>query len=90
LGARNGKILRMANENTISGLLKKRGELLDEVQMLRESMALLSNDVESLDRVLQSFGYDGDLQQELATAASVSLSTIRDFEKGRRTSRSQV
>lgn len=52
----------MANEHTISGLLTKRGELLDEVQMLRERMAVLSNDVASLDRVLESFGYDGDLQ----------------------------
>lgn len=48
-------------DNTISGLLRKRSELMGEAQQLREQLAVVGNDVEALDRVLIALGYDGDL-----------------------------
>jgi hypothetical protein len=48
--------------HTISGLLAKRGELMEEIAVTRERLAILSNDVESLDRVLETLGYDGDVK----------------------------
>src|SRR5665213_1142682 len=59
--------------NTISGLLKKRGELLDELQAIRERQAVLSNDMASLDRVLETFGYEGDLQSTTPRSNRVVL-----------------
>lgn len=47
--------------NTISGLLRKRSELMGESQALREKMAEVGNAIESVDTVLRSLGYDGDL-----------------------------
>lgn len=49
-------------ERTISGLIKKRSEMVDELHSLRERMAVVANDLQSLDRVLQAFGYDGKLE----------------------------
>lgn len=51
----------MADEHTINGLLRKRADMLDELSGLRERMAVVSNDVASLDRVLEAFGYDGPI-----------------------------
>jgi hypothetical protein len=48
--------------NTMSGLLKKRGELMGQAQTLRESLASVGNDIEALDRTLIALGYDGDLK----------------------------
>ena len=48
--------------NTISGLLRKRSELMGEAQRLREGLAHVGNDIEALDRTLISLGYDGDLK----------------------------
>lgn len=47
--------------NTISGLLRKRSELMGEAQALREKQAEVGNAIESIDTVLRSLGYDGDL-----------------------------
>lgn len=49
-------------EHTISGLLKKRSEMVSELHSIRERMAVVANDLQSLDRVLQAFGYDGNLE----------------------------
>jgi hypothetical protein len=49
-------------QHTISGLLQKRGELMEEIATARERLAVLSNDVESLDRVLETLGYSGDVK----------------------------
>jgi hypothetical protein len=49
-------------EHTISGLLAKRSEMMEEIALTRERLAILSNDVESLDRVLETLGYNGDLK----------------------------
>lgn len=48
--------------NTISGLLKTRDEMMGELLALRERMAEVHNDIEAVDRVLDALGYDGDLQ----------------------------
>jgi len=51
----------MAEAHVITGLLRKRSELMGEAQLLREKMAEVSNAIDSLDHALQSFGYVGDL-----------------------------
>ena len=48
--------------NTISGLLRKRSELMGDAQRLREELAHVGNDVEALDRTLIALGYQGDLK----------------------------
>lgn len=48
--------------NTISGLLRKRSELMGDAQRLREQLAHVGNDIEALDRTLISLGYAGDLK----------------------------
>lgn len=48
--------------NTISGLLKTRDEMMGELLALRERMAEVHNDIEAVDRVLDALGYDGDLE----------------------------
>ena len=49
-------------QNTISGLLRKRSEMMGEAQRLREALAVVGNDIEALDRVLETLGYQGDLK----------------------------
>jgi hypothetical protein len=49
-------------QHTISGLLQKRAEMMEEIAAMRERLAALSNDVEALDRVLERLGYDGDVK----------------------------
>ena len=51
----------MDDQHTISGLLRKREEFLHENNDLRERMAIVTNDVEAIDRVLDTFGYQGEL-----------------------------
>lgn len=48
--------------STISGLLRKREEMMSEIAETRERLAVLANDVESLDRVLERLGYDGEVK----------------------------
>ena len=48
--------------NTISGLLRKRSELMCDAQRLREELAHVGNNVEALDRTLIALGYQGDLK----------------------------
>lgn len=49
-------------QNTISGLLRKRAELMGQSQKLREALAMVGNDIEALDRVLETLGYQGDMK----------------------------
>lgn len=81
--------------HTISGLLLKRQEMMEEVSHLRERMAVLSNDVEALDRVLETLGYS-DGPPASPRAARIVLfyrNELRSYclehlrEKGPRTSR---
>ena len=48
--------------NTISGLLRKRSELMGDAQRLREQLAHVGNDIEALDRTLVALGHQGDLK----------------------------
>ena len=48
-------------EHTISGLLKKRAELFNEAERIRDRLAEIRNDIGALDRVLGTLGYTGDL-----------------------------
>lgn len=59
--------------NTIAGLLRKRDDLMGEIAWLREHMAALTHDVEAVDRVLDTLGYDGDLEGRTPRAARVVL-----------------
>lgn len=81
--------------HTISGLLLKRQEMMEEVSQLRERMAVLSNDVEALDRVLETLGYS-DGPPASPRAARIVLfyrNELRSYclehlrERGPRTSR---
>lgn len=49
-------------QHAIGGLLQKRVEMMEEIAVTRERLAVLSNDVEALDRVLETLGYQGDLK----------------------------
>ena len=48
-------------QHTISGLLKKRVEHFHEAERIRDRLAEIKNDIDALDRVLGTLGYDGDL-----------------------------
>lgn len=48
-------------EHTVSGLLKKRSELFNEAERIRDRLAEIKNDLGALDRVLGTLGYAGDL-----------------------------
>lgn len=52
----------MEYDHTISGLLRKRDEMMGEMQAHREAMGALHNDIEAIDRVLGAMGYVGDLE----------------------------
>lgn len=48
--------------NTIAGLLRRRSELLGELEKIRESVAATANAIDCIDRVLAGFGYDVDAE----------------------------
>jgi hypothetical protein len=52
-------------EHTITGLLKKRADLFNEAERIRDRMAEIKNDIGALDRVLGTLGYTGDLDAEM-------------------------
>ncbi|WP_031549929.1 hypothetical protein [Parvularcula oceani] len=60
-------------QNTVSGLLRKRAEKLDEAADLRARMAVVQNDVEAIERVLETLGYDGELPTVNTRQARVVL-----------------
>ena len=64
-------------ERTVGGLLKKRSEMIGELHSLRERMGVVTNDLQSLDRVLQAFGYAGDLDELVPIQSKMVL-----FHKG--------
>lgn len=59
--------------NTIAGLLRKRGEMLANLADLREQLAVLSNDLESIERILETLGYDGELPTVATRAPRIVL-----------------
>ena len=58
---------------TIDGLLRKRAEMVGDIQRMRERLAVVSNDVTCLDRVLQALGYEGPLDGVAASGTRVVL-----------------
>lgn len=48
--------------HAISGVLARRGEMMEEVAQVRERLAVLSNDIEAMDRALEALGYQGDIK----------------------------
>lgn len=48
-------------EHTISGLLKKRSDLFNEAEVIRDRLAEIRNDIGAIDRTLSVLGYEGDL-----------------------------
>ena len=60
-------------QHTISGLLRKREELQRESAALREQMAIVANSIEAIDRVLEAFCFEGDLEGKTPRAARVIL-----------------
>lgn len=52
-------------EHTISGLLKKRADLFNEAERIRDRMAEIKNDIGALDRVLGTLDYKGDLDAQM-------------------------
>jgi hypothetical protein len=51
-----------AGEHTISGLLQKRREIVDQIAMRREQIGALAGEVEAIDNVLENLGYTGMLE----------------------------
>ncbi len=61
------------DQHTVSGLLRKRQELQRESAALREQMAIAANSIEAIDRVLEAFGFAGELEGKSPRAARVIL-----------------
>ena len=61
------------NEHAISALLKKRASLLRQSAELREHMAVIAGDVEAIDRTLDAFGFQGELEGKTARGARIIL-----------------
>ncbi len=61
------------DQHTISGLLRKRSALERENAECRERMAIIANDIEAIDRVLDTFGYQGTLEGRTPRAARIIL-----------------
>ncbi|MDR3421571.1 MAG: hypothetical protein P4L80_10080 [Xanthobacteraceae bacterium] len=52
-------------EHTISGLLQKRREIMEEMAVARERLGVMANDVEAIDRVLERLGHNAALEMTL-------------------------
>ena len=63
----------MQDASLINGLLAKREDLQRENAELRERMAVLANDIDALDRVLDTCGYQGELVGKTPRAARIVL-----------------
>ena len=63
----------MQDASVINGLLQKRADLQRESAGLREQMAIVSNSIEAIDRVLEAFGFEGELDGKTPRAARVIL-----------------
>lgn len=61
------------NQHVISGLLKKRENLLRQSSDLREQMAVIAGDIEAIDRTLDAFGFTGDLEGKTARGSRIIL-----------------
>ena len=72
----------MEDQTLINGLLAKRQELTNLNAELRERMAIVANDIEAVERVLDSIGYQGQLVGNTPRAARIVLfyrNELRDY-----------
>jgi hypothetical protein len=60
-------------QNTISGLLKRRAELMADARELRERMAVAGSDLAALNRTLETLGYQGDLKAPIGVQSSTRV-----------------
>jgi hypothetical protein len=65
--------------NTISGLLKRRSELMGEAMTLREQLAVVGNNIEALDRTLETLGHKGDLKAVMPRGTALCSFTGMSF-----------
>ncbi len=63
----------MDDQTLINGLLAKRTELQALNADLRERMAIVANDIEAAERVLDSLGYQGVMKGDTPRAARIVL-----------------
>jgi hypothetical protein len=71
----------MEDQTLTNGLVAKRTELMATNAELRERMAIVANDIEAVERVLESLGYQGE-GAKTARAARVVLfyrNELRDY-----------
>lgn len=54
-------------QHTVNGLLQKRREIMQEMVVMRERLGALANDVEAIDRVLQTLGHAEKLEMVQAS-----------------------
>ena len=59
-------------QNAISSLLQRRTELMRDAKDLREQLAVAGNNIEALDRTLETLGYKSDLRTVVTRELSVS------------------
>lgn len=52
-------------EHTIAGLITKRADLFQESERLHDQLAVISNDIAAIDRVLGTLGYTGELDSQM-------------------------
>lgn len=60
-------------QNTISGLLQRRAELMADARELRERMAVVGNDIAALDRTLETLGYQGEMPAPVGIQSSTRV-----------------
>ena len=60
-------------QNTISGLLRKRTELMREAGAIKERLSIIGNDVQALDRTLETLGFKGRHETTVTRANRVVL-----------------
>jgi chorismate mutase len=58
-------------EHTISGLLQKRREIMEEMAVTRERLGAMANDIEAIDRVLERLGHDTALEERAQAPQNV-------------------
>lgn len=62
-----------AHKHEIGGLLQRRAKLQTKTATLRERMAVIGTDIEAIDRVLDSMGYQGEPENRKARTERVVL-----------------
>jgi hypothetical protein len=75
----------MEDGTAVTGLLLKRGKLQRESASARQQMAVLSNSIEAIDRVLEAFDFEGELEGRTARGPKIVLfyrNELREYRLG--------